>query len=214
MRLKMRVLAALVVAVLLVVPTSAVLANGIFMPDIGQMKITPAAAAVGEKITIDLMTANDSIDTAGTLAVVLKINGVVEQETEVKIEPQDQVPVSFTVSRDVPGTYKVVVGDGVNDYVEGTFTVGGGTAPATTGPATTAPTAPATTGPATTAATTAAAAGPAPTGGEPIVVQVEAIWRFPNWLVMLGQAVGVIVALGFIDYLIRTRNRRQTVPGT
>ncbi len=234
MRFARHILAMLAVAGLLIAPATVVLANGIFMPDIGQLTITPPNAAVGEKVTISVVAANDSIDTAGTLPVILKINGVEAARQEVFIEAQDQVPVTFTVSRDVPGTYHISIGDLVTDYVEGSLIVGGGSAPPTTAApgdgappgAVTSPTAGQEAGapsgvipPATTEASTSlcsrchleahAAASPVATSPTATVPGIKAagVGGGRDWLVIAGQAVGVLVPIGIVDYVIRRRRQ-------
>ena len=74
--------------------------------EVANLIITPVEAKTGEDITISADITNLS-NTAGTYAVTLWIDGTVEAGRNVSLEAGTTTPVSFTVTRDVEGSYQV-----------------------------------------------------------------------------------------------------------
>jgi len=74
--------------------------------EVANLAINPIEAKTGEDITINADITNLS-NTAGTYAVTLWIDGTVEAGKNVSLEAGETTPVSFTVIRDVVGTYEV-----------------------------------------------------------------------------------------------------------
>lgn len=71
--------------------------------------ISPSEVAPGEKVTITVSVANTG-GRDGSRSVVLEINGVKEDEKTVTIAPGASKEVTFTVVKDQPGKYSVMVG--------------------------------------------------------------------------------------------------------
>lgn len=84
---------------------------------VSNLTITPGRAGVGEtiSITVDVKNMRDFVQTC---EVALEINGVEESAENVVLMGDETRPVTFTVSKDVEGTYDVKV-----DGLAGTFTV-------------------------------------------------------------------------------------------
>ncbi len=81
------------------------------------LSVNPQQTAAGQPVTIVTNVVNTG-DVAGSLNVVLKINGQAEQTRMISTGPQATQPVKFTVTRAEPGTYSVDVGG-----QKGSFTV-------------------------------------------------------------------------------------------
>ncbi len=81
------------------------------------LSVNPQQTAAGQPVTIVTNVVNTG-DVAGSLNVVLKINGQAEQTRMISAGPQATQPVKFTVTRAEPGTYSVDIGG-----QKGSFTV-------------------------------------------------------------------------------------------
>ena len=81
------------------------------------LSVNPQQTAAGQPVTIVTNVVNTG-DVAGSLNVVLKINGQAEQTRMISAGPQATQPVKFTVTKAEPGTYSVDVGG-----QKGSFTV-------------------------------------------------------------------------------------------
>jgi len=78
--------------------------------------ISPTEASIGQIITISVTVTN--MEDPGSQEVTLTINGVVEATKDVTLGRFENVEVTFTTSKDVPGTYSVEI-----DGIIGSFTV-------------------------------------------------------------------------------------------
>ncbi|MFB0499862.1 MAG: PGF-pre-PGF domain-containing protein [Candidatus Hadarchaeaceae archaeon] len=105
--------------------------------ELSNLVIDPSEVGPGETITISIVVTNVG-ELEGTYTVTLKINNVVEATEDVTLAGGATETVTFTVSRDVEGTYNVEV-----DGLTGTFVV---TTPPPPPPSTTVPLAIAATG--------------------------------------------------------------------
>ena len=101
------------------------------------LTINPTEAETGETVTITADVTNLS-DTAGTYAVTLWINQIVETGTDIYLKAGETAPMSFTVTREVEGSYEVRV-----DRLFGDFTVAKAVPAPPTSPARQAPPTPA-----------------------------------------------------------------------
>jgi len=81
--------------------------------------ITPQEADTGEEITISVLVASNG-ELEDTYIVVLKINGVAEATGYIPLAAGSSMPLTFTTSKDIPGTYIVDV-----NGLSGTFEVRG-----------------------------------------------------------------------------------------
>lgn len=83
------------------VPTPA-----IFQPS--SLSISPTEVEIGETVNITVLVDNTG-GQSGSYQVILKVNGVVEAESEVALDASTSGQVSFSISKDVAGTYLVNV---------------------------------------------------------------------------------------------------------
>ena len=81
------------------------------------LSISPGEVNIGEAVTISVMVANTGT-AFGTYKVTLKINGVVEETKDITLNAGASEKVTFTMVKDVAGTYSVEV-----DGLKGSFTV-------------------------------------------------------------------------------------------
>jgi len=81
------------------------------------LSISPTDVSSGEMVTIGV-TVNNTGSCLGSYTLTLKIDGVVEETSELTLGPGASESVGFTVSRDEAGTYSVDV-----DGLSGSFTV-------------------------------------------------------------------------------------------
>ncbi len=84
---------------------------------VSNLSIQPAEIEPGETVTITALVANTGGE-SGSYTVVLKIDGVKEAEETVTIAAGESLDVSFSVTREDPGSYTVEV-----DGLSGSFTV-------------------------------------------------------------------------------------------
>jgi len=89
---------------------------------VANLSISPTTVSPGEKLTISATVSN--VGAQGTYVVELKVNGVVEATQSVTLSQNQSTTVSFTVSKDQPGTYQVEL-----DGLKGSFTVKEGVVP-------------------------------------------------------------------------------------
>ncbi|MBL7209880.1 MAG: hypothetical protein ISS52_07255 [Dehalococcoidia bacterium] len=88
------------------------------------MNVTPQQILAGEPVTI-MVNVSNSGGTTGSHTVVLMINGQQEETRLVTVGAQSAQPEKFIVTRDVPGTYKVTIGNQQAEFtVLGTSTAG------------------------------------------------------------------------------------------
>lgn len=84
---------------------------------ISGLVISPAEASTGQTITISA-TITESNNISGIYEGTLKINGVVEESKSVTVGPNGSEQLTFTVTKNVAGTYSVDL-----DGLTGSFTV-------------------------------------------------------------------------------------------
>ncbi|MBA7618770.1 hypothetical protein ES703_26102 [subsurface metagenome] len=72
------------------------------------LEVSPSELAPGEEVNISVQVANTG-GKSGSYTVVLKINGVKEAEKSVKVAAGESQEVSFSVAKEDPGSYSVVV---------------------------------------------------------------------------------------------------------
>jgi len=84
---------------------------------VSRLSFQPAEVEAATAVTIAVLVSNTG-GTEGSYTVVLKVNGVKEAEKTVTIAAGDSQEVSFSLTRDEPGTYNVSV-----DGLSGGFTV-------------------------------------------------------------------------------------------
>ena len=84
---------------------------------VSSLSVLPAEVEPGEAVTIAVLVANTGGE-SGSYTVVLKIDGVKEAEETVTVAAGDSQEVSFSVTKDEPGTYSVSV-----DGLSGSFTM-------------------------------------------------------------------------------------------
>ena len=86
---------------------------------ITDLVIIPQEADTGEEITISVLVTNNG-ELEDTYIVVLEINGVAEATGYIPLAAGSSLPVTFTIRKDIPGTYIVDV-----NGLSGTFEVRG-----------------------------------------------------------------------------------------
>jgi hypothetical protein len=157
------------------------------------LSISPLEASSGESVTISLDVTNTG-DLSGTYDVTLIINNRVIETRQLELSGHSSETVTFTVSRDNVGLYKVIVGTLSGQFiVKSVSEVPTTTAPA---PTTTAP-APSTTAAAPTTTTPAASTTtPAPAAEIPF-----------DWNIIIYVAIGVVVIAVVLIYFF-WRERR------
>jgi hypothetical protein len=85
--------------------------------EVSQLSIVPAEVGSGEAVTISAVVTNSGED-EGSYAITLKIDTAVEATKEVTLAAGEKTTVTFTVGREMAGTYQVEV-----DGLTGSFTV-------------------------------------------------------------------------------------------
>ena len=75
---------------------------------LSEFAINPAQMEVGEPVTISAIVQNTG-ELEGSYTLTLKINGEIEQSTEVTLAGGESRQVSFTVVKNEPGTYAVAI---------------------------------------------------------------------------------------------------------
>ncbi|MCK5604071.1 hypothetical protein KAR91_19445 [Candidatus Pacearchaeota archaeon] len=83
---------------------------------ISDLIISPIEVNTGQDVTISA-TIKESANNSGNYEAILKINGAVEERKTVLVEPNGSEQVSFTLSKNVAGTYSVDL-----NGLKGTFT--------------------------------------------------------------------------------------------
>ncbi|MDO9332956.1 MAG: hypothetical protein Q7T57_00315, partial [Dehalococcoidales bacterium] len=76
--------------------------------DVSSLSVNPTSVKTGESVTITAKATNTG-GRAGTLAVILKINGVEEVQKSVTLGAGSSETVRFTVIKDIPATYNIDV---------------------------------------------------------------------------------------------------------
>jgi len=84
---------------------------------VSHLSISPSEVYIGERVSIRLIVANTGGE-SGSYEVTLKINGVVEATKEVTVYAGLSKEITFTLSKDIAGTYSVAV-----DGLTGSFIV-------------------------------------------------------------------------------------------
>jgi len=77
---------------------------------VSNLTLSPAEAVTGESVTITAVVKNNG-DLPGTYTATLKVNGVAEETKEVSLPGGASTTVSFTITRDVRGSYNVELGN-------------------------------------------------------------------------------------------------------
>ncbi|MBA7631740.1 hypothetical protein ES703_39275 [subsurface metagenome] len=91
------------------------LAPAAFTPS--SLRLSPVEVNIGDEVTISLFVVNTG-GKSGSYKITLKINGVAEATEEVKVSAGFSKEVTFTISKDIAGTYSVDV-----NGLTGSFTV-------------------------------------------------------------------------------------------
>jgi len=82
---------------------------------IGDMVVDPAEVTPGGFVTVTAEVTNTG-GSDGDCLVTLEVDGVVEASRNVVLACGSSCPLTFTVSRDVPGSYEVRIGDSVGEF--------------------------------------------------------------------------------------------------
>ncbi len=77
--------------------------------ELSNLAINPAQVITGEPVTISIIVKNTG-GLKSSYTLTLKVNGEIEQSKEVTLADGESKQVSFSVARDEPGTYPIVVG--------------------------------------------------------------------------------------------------------
>ena len=77
------------------------------------LRLSPVEVNIGDEVTISLLVANTG-GKSGSYEVTLKINGVVAATKEVTVSAGLSKEVTFTISKDIAGTYSIDV-NGLTD---------------------------------------------------------------------------------------------------
>ncbi len=80
---------------------------------LSSLSISPIEVNIGDEVTISLLVANTG-GKSGSYEVTLKIDGVVAATQEVTVSARFSKEVTFTISKDIVGTYSVDV-NGLTD---------------------------------------------------------------------------------------------------
>ena len=75
----------------------------------GQLLVSPGAVYVGETVNISVTVTNNG-DAAGSSAVALRVNGVVEEIKTITLDAGASEEVTFTTTKSIAGTYSIEVG--------------------------------------------------------------------------------------------------------
>jgi PKD repeat protein len=84
---------------------------------VSNLTITPNQVRGGEPVNINAIVSNNSAE-AGTYSIVVRINGIVENITDVTLSPGASQAINVAIIKDAGGEYYVEV-----DGLSGTFTV-------------------------------------------------------------------------------------------
>jgi len=83
---------------------------------LSEFAINPAQMEVGEPVTISAIVQNTG-ELEGSYTLTLKINGEIEQSTEVTLAGGESRQVSFTVVKNEPGTYAVAIDGLIGEFI-------------------------------------------------------------------------------------------------
>lgn len=83
---------------------------------LSEFAINPAQMEVGEPVTISAIVQNTG-ELEGSYTLTLKINGEIEQSTEITLAGGESRQVSFTVVKDEPGTYAIAVDGLTGEFI-------------------------------------------------------------------------------------------------
>jgi hypothetical protein len=76
--------------------------------EVSHLTIIPAQAEPGEEITISVTVGNSS-GVVSDYTIILKIDDLIEATEQVRVSPDNELTVDFSVTRDVIGSYQVEV---------------------------------------------------------------------------------------------------------
>jgi len=79
------------------------------------LDITPQQVPPGQPVTVSAQVTNTG-DSEGSYTVNLTVNGQVEQTKTVTLAPEAMEPVTFTVTKETPGSYTVSIGDLTEEF--------------------------------------------------------------------------------------------------
>jgi len=79
------------------------------------LDITPQQVPPGQPVTVSAQVTNTG-DSEGSYTVNLTINGQVEQTKTVTLAPEAMETVTFTVTKETPGSYTVSIGDLTEEF--------------------------------------------------------------------------------------------------
>ena len=83
---------------------------------VSNLALNPTNVYVGEKVIISVLVTNIG-DETGLYTVSLKIGQVVEDSKTVMLKGGQSATVTFSVTKSVPGTYTVAVGDLTSEFM-------------------------------------------------------------------------------------------------
>jgi len=75
-----------------------------------ELVVNPVEVNPGEKVTVTAKVTNTG-GTDGTCKVELKIDDITEQTVQIAVDAGTNQTLNFSMSKDVPGSYKVAVGE-------------------------------------------------------------------------------------------------------
>jgi hypothetical protein len=156
---------------------------------LSELTVSPSEVEPGEAVTV-VVTVTNTGGTGGDYSLILEVNGEYEESTDVAIAAGETVSVSFTLSKEQPGTYTLSV-NGITASFEVTEPT-----PAPAPEPTPAPTTPA---PTTPAPTTPAPTPPAPTNPAPTPEGKGFNWP------LVGGIIGGVVIIGLFVFLFSRR---------
>jgi hypothetical protein len=82
---------------------------------ITSLDVTPEQVPPGQPVTVSAQVANIG-DSEGSYTVNLTVNGQVEQTKTVTLAPEAMETVTFTVTKETPGSYTVSIGDLTEEF--------------------------------------------------------------------------------------------------
>jgi hypothetical protein len=82
---------------------------------LSMLDVSPAKVNPGERVTVTISVANSG-GLEGSYAVALRINGMKEEEKVVTVGPGESQTVSFSVLKEEPGSYSVMIGELLDSF--------------------------------------------------------------------------------------------------
>jgi hypothetical protein len=89
---------------------------------LGSLIVTPGEAKPGDTVTVSFDVANTG-EAQGSYLAVLRINGIEEDSEEIQLAGGETRTVTFTTSRQDPGSYEIEIGDAALGGLSDTFLI-------------------------------------------------------------------------------------------